>query len=227
MMTALVCIGFLSTTSTVQAASFLSIFKSDSWKSIQETNQLLSMCRYYIPSISRNLATCTWYNKDSCCTVDTSQKIKDGWEKSSGRYSGTSNVTIPQFLVEAFAGGCLDELHQYICYLCSPGQTVFIEEHIQIMGQRSILYLCESFCNRLYQKCALVPVTGGRPVSLAFSSGEDFCTRGLEDPANQLQIKVRTGNCFNGASALGMNWSQMVLVSMMVIVSLLPLFINN
>lgn len=114
-----------------------------------------------------------------------------------------------------------------VCYLCSPGQTVFIEEHIQIMGQRSILYLCESFCNRLYQKCALVPVTGGRPVSLAFSSGEDFCTRGLEDPANQLQIKVRTGNCFNGASALGMNWSQMVLVSMMVIVSLLPLFINN
>lgn len=118
MMTALVCIGFLSTTSTVQAASFLSIFKSDSWKSIQETNQLLSMCRYYIPSISRNLATCTWYNKDSCCTVDTSQKIKDGWEKSSGRYSGTSNVTIPQFLVEAFAGGCLDELHQYSKFIC-------------------------------------------------------------------------------------------------------------
>ncbi|KAG2375381.1 hypothetical protein C9374_010004 [Naegleria lovaniensis] len=206
------------------AASLLSIFKADSWKNIQETNQMVSMCRFFIPSVPRNLATCTWYNSNSCCTVDTSQKIKAGWEKSSGRNSGTSNVTVPQFLVEAFAGGCLDELHQYICYLCSPGQTTFIEENIQIFGQRSTLYLCKSFCDRLYQKCALVPVTGGRPVSFAFSNGDDFCTRGLNDPANQLEIKVRTGNCFNKATALGVNWISMIV---MVVISLIVALIHE
>lgn len=79
----------------------------------ESINQLISACRGYIPSVPRELATCQWYNPNSCCTVDSSKKIKQGWESQSGRNSGSSNVTIPQFLVEAFAGGCLDELHQY------------------------------------------------------------------------------------------------------------------
>ena len=87
-----------------------------------------------------------------------------------------------------------------VCYLCAPAQSVFIEENpLQLLGQKSTLYLCTSFCDRMYQKCALVPVTGSTPVSLAYSSGTDFCQNGLNDPANQLNIKVRDGNCFNGA----------------------------
>ncbi|KAL9653480.1 hypothetical protein ABK040_002113 [Willaertia magna] len=166
----------------------------------ENANQLISLCRGLIPSLPRQLATCQWYNPNSCCSVAMSEKIKEGWEASSGRNSGTSNVTLPTFFREALAGGCLDELHQYVCYLCAPSQTVFIEEKLPLFGQKSVLHLCNSFCDRLYTKCALVPVTNDRPVALAFSSGKDFCENGLNDPANQLQIKVRDGNCFNASS---------------------------
>ena len=89
------------------------IAQSNVFTSIRKANQNIATCRYLVPSLPRSLATCTWYNSNSCCTVDTSQKIKAGWENQSGRSSGTSNVTIPHFLVEAFAGSCLDELHKY------------------------------------------------------------------------------------------------------------------
>lgn len=62
---------------------------------------------FNIPPKERQLADCDWYNSNTCCSVETSQRISDEWNRRSG--SG-SNATIPEWAFTKLFSGCLSEV---------------------------------------------------------------------------------------------------------------------
>ncbi|KAL0484017.1 Hhip [Acrasis kona] len=159
-----------------------------------------------------SLADCTWYNDETCCTVQNSVSIKNEWEKSTG----ATNQTIPDFIRNALLSQCLDLMHQYICLPCSPNNANFYRPKILLIEGK--LDLCSSFCDNLYQKCFAAPVDGGT-VGTKYSSSSSFCTVGLR-PYSNVPITVSTDStkCFNSGSSLKVSW---MLVALTVVATLL------
>ena len=111
--------------------------------------------------LSTDAVNCSWYKQSTCCSAEDTARISQ---------------QEPELDLQQSSRGCRDVLHLLMCSSCSPRQEeLFVSEHI---GEFTVpvLRVCESVCDRLYQKCASAIYEGKSRVDLTFSSGHQLCT---------------------------------------------------
>ncbi len=150
------------------------------------------------------MADCGWYSGSTCCTTSQTQKIKEGWDSTTGG----SNQTIPQYIRNLALSQCLDLMHLFICSPCSPQQASFYKPKIIIQGS---LNLCSNYCDSIYKACGAA-IYNGQPVATQFKTSADFCTTALS-AASDVPVTVSTQNCFNSAITAQASWFLLAIVA--------------
>ena len=111
--------------------------------------------------LAADAVNCSWYQSSSCCSAEDTARILQ---------------QEPEIRLFQSSRGCRDVLHMLMCSACSPRQEeLFVSERISEFTV-PVLRMCESTCDRLYQKCASANYEGKGRVDLIFSSGHQLCT---------------------------------------------------
>lgn len=111
--------------------------------------------------LAASAVNCSWYQSSSCCSAEDTARISQ---------------QEPEIRLLQSSRGCRDVLHMLMCSSCSPRQEeLFVPEQINEFTV-PVLRVCESTCDRLYQKCASANYEGRGRVDLTFSSGHQLCT---------------------------------------------------
>ncbi|KXJ28614.1 hypothetical protein AC249_AIPGENE17462 [Exaiptasia diaphana] len=116
------------------------------------SNSMKNYCPYFKnrgPS-KQDLTNCTWFKENSCCM------------NSELGHVFSSLKPIPSASKE-----CIHYLNYLYCYICAPDQNTFFK--------RSTLYVCEEFCDRIYDSCGKA-VLKGIEIQELYENGTEFCT---------------------------------------------------
>lgn len=134
------------------------------------------------------------YNSKSCCTVQQSQNIQSSFN-SVGTQVG--NVTIPEWVKDIFLP-CLDQLNLFVCFPCDGSQTNYLKYNI--IMQRQEFTVCQTFCDRMYDKCRLVPIDSqGNLIGTKYKDGSSMCLGEFGPRIKDWTMLVDTQNCFNSS----------------------------
>ena len=111
-----------------------------------------------VPQPAPNLQNCTQYAGCSCC-----QKV----DVSAAFFELSEMAPIINRYDKNYAG-CLQEINNLLCYVCSPYQDRFWRN-----GQP---HVCSGLCRRIYTYCGKQQFgTTGRAFRDLWHSGESFC----------------------------------------------------
>eukprot|EP00761_Pharyngomonas_kirbyi_P014673 gb/GECH01014703.1/.p1 GENE.gb/GECH01014703.1/~~gb/GECH01014703.1/.p1 ORF type:complete len:208 (+),score=22.22 gb/GECH01014703.1/:1-624(+) len=146
------------------------------------TNETRRTCPYFHQRFTQaqskeTMTNCTHYHKESCCLPSEREHIFAGFPTLPG----------------ATSGDCRQQLNFLMCWVCSPYQKNWFVENR--------LVVCDTFCNRLYDKCSDA-LFSGKKIGDRFQNGTEFCQSlafnvlkfedaGSDDPSES--------ECFNGA----------------------------
>lgn len=116
------------------------------------SSSLQNYCPYFKnrgPSKQEDLQNCTWFKENACCM------------NSELEYVFSTLKPLPGADKE-----CNRNLNYLYCYICAPHQNTFFE--------RSTLYVCEEFCDMIYNSCKKALLKGFLVQDL-YSNGTEFC----------------------------------------------------
>lgn len=116
---------------------------------IQQKQQYCSFFNNRAPKPQPTLKNCTWYKENSCCLQREIQ--------------ATFGKVKP---LQGASQACFTFINYLTCYICAPNQNLFY--------RKERLYVCENFCNALYEACNSA-ILKGSVIRDLYANGMEFC----------------------------------------------------
>lgn len=133
------------------------------------SDSIKNYCPYFKnrgPSKQDDLKNCTWFKENSCCV------------NSEVEYVFRTLTPIP-----GASQDCIGYLNYLYCYICAPDQNTFFK--------RSTLYVCEEFCDQIYDSCRKAVLKGFQIQDL-YANGTEFCEARLFKTKRKVE-----GGCYD------------------------------
>ena len=95
-------------------------------------------------------------------------------------------------------GECRDHLQDISCILCSPAQA----DWILVQPESSTLWMCQDFCDRVYESCSSAITVDDRLVNVTYPTSNEFCTALFYNISNtdyhfRVLIDQRNAQCWD------------------------------
>eukprot|EP00013_Stygamoeba_regulata_P013532 CAMPEP_0177675636 /NCGR_PEP_ID=MMETSP0447-20121125/27315_1 /TAXON_ID=0 /ORGANISM="Stygamoeba regulata, Strain BSH-02190019" /LENGTH=216 /DNA_ID=CAMNT_0019184053 /DNA_START=217 /DNA_END=867 /DNA_ORIENTATION=- len=137
----------------------------------------------YPPLPNLQMTTCCWYKLATCCPDPVGSHLLP-----------LLNSALEELATQVDpSSACYFDLADQLCTVCSPQQGNLIQVSMGVVSQ----YVCQSFCDRLYDDCRLEL---GADFPANISNGTQLCTQG-DNEHSHVVVVPSNRDCFAGVGS--------------------------